>query len=140
MKSEFKNGHFNACYGGNTLYEKSTLQGMTKADLIELIECAQHNYEVLLDERNYFRDSLILIEQTLELEGEEEQKMKCRIRYRMYDKRGLIEGVSETEADDFVIKRGFVGIWTEKNETPIPDIWINVNDVLTIKPIKEEEK
>lgn len=70
MKAEFKNGNFNACYGGNTIYEKSTLQGMTKADLIELIECAQNNYEVLLDERNYFRDSLI--EQTLELEGEEE--------------------------------------------------------------------
>ena len=72
MKAEFKNGHFNACYGGNTLYEKSTLQRMTKADLIELIECAQHNYEMLLDERNYCRNSLI--EQTLELEGEEEEK------------------------------------------------------------------
>lgn len=71
MKAEFKDGYFNACYGGNTIYEKSTLQGMTKSDLIELIECAQHNYEVLLDERNYFRDSLI--EQTLELEGEEEE-------------------------------------------------------------------
>lgn len=76
MKAEFKNGHFNACYGGNTLYEKSTLQGMTKADLIELIECAQNNYESLLDERNYFRDMVFdsLIEQTLELEGEEEEK------------------------------------------------------------------
>lgn len=41
MRADFKNGHFNACYGGNTIYEKSTLQGMTKADLIELIECAQ---------------------------------------------------------------------------------------------------
>ncbi len=27
-----------------------------KADLIELIECAQHNYEVLLDERDHFQD------------------------------------------------------------------------------------
>ena len=72
MRAKFKNGYFNACYGGNTIYEKSTLQGMTKADLIELIECAQHNYEMLLDERNYFRNSLI--EQTLELEGEEEEK------------------------------------------------------------------
>lgn len=51
MKAEFKDGHFNACYGGNTIYEKSTLQGMTRSDLIELIECAQHNYEILLDER-----------------------------------------------------------------------------------------
>lgn len=72
MKAEFKDGYFNACYGGNTIYEKSTLQGMTKSDLIELIECAQNNYENLLDERNYFRDSLI--EQTLELEAKEEEK------------------------------------------------------------------
>ena len=54
MKAEFKNEHFNVCYGGSTIYEKNTLQGMTKSDLIELIECAQHNYEVVLDERNYF--------------------------------------------------------------------------------------
>ena len=58
MKTEFKASIFNACYGGNTIYEESTLQGMTKADLIELIKCAQHNYEVLLDERNYFQDMI----------------------------------------------------------------------------------
>lgn len=32
--------------------------------------------------------------------------MKYRIRYRMYDKRGLIDGVSEVEACDFEIKKG----------------------------------
>ena len=58
MKAEFKNGDFNVCYGGSTIYEKSTLQGMTKSELIELIKCAQHNYEVLLDERNYFQDMI----------------------------------------------------------------------------------
>lgn len=66
MRADFKNGHFNACYGGNTIYEKSTLQGMTKADLIELIECAQHNYEVLLDERNYFQDMVLSMYKELE--------------------------------------------------------------------------
>lgn len=66
MKSEFKNGHFNVCYGGNTLYEKSTLQRMAKADLIELIECAQHNYEVLLDERNHFHDMVLSMYKKLE--------------------------------------------------------------------------
>ena len=66
MKAEFKNGNFNACYGGNTIYEKSTLQGMTKSDLIELIECAQHNYEVLLDERNYFQDMVLSMNKELE--------------------------------------------------------------------------
>ena len=55
MKAEFKNGYFNACYGGSTIYEKSTLQSMTKSELIELIECAQHNYEVVIDERTIFK-------------------------------------------------------------------------------------
>lgn len=66
MKAEFRNGNFNACYGGSTIYEKSTLQGMTKSDLIELIECAQHNYEVLLDERNYFQDMVLSMNKELE--------------------------------------------------------------------------
>ena len=66
MKAEFKDGHFNACYGGSTNYEKSTLQGMTKSDLIELIECAQHNYEILLDERNYFQDMVLSMYKELE--------------------------------------------------------------------------
>lgn len=66
MKAEFKDGNFNTCYGGNTLYEKSTLQRMTKADLIELIECAQHNYEVLLDERNCFQDMVLSMYKELE--------------------------------------------------------------------------
>lgn len=68
MKAKLKNGHFNACYGGHTLYEKSTLQGMTKADLIELIECAQHNYEVLLDECDYFRAMVLSMNKELEEE------------------------------------------------------------------------
>lgn len=66
MRAEFKDGHFNACYGGSTIYEKSTLQGMTKSDLIELIECAQHNYEILLDERNYFQDMVLSMYKELE--------------------------------------------------------------------------
>ena len=66
MKAEFKDGHFNACYGGSTIYEKSTLQGMTKSDLIELIECAQHNYEILLDERDYFHNMVLSMDKQLE--------------------------------------------------------------------------
>ena len=74
MKAEFKDGNFNACYGGNTIYEKSTLQGMTKAELIELIKCAQHNYEVLLDERNYFQDMIfdLVLSMNKELENKNE--------------------------------------------------------------------
>lgn len=37
-----------------------------KADLIELIECAQHNYEVLLDERDYFHDMVLKMNKELE--------------------------------------------------------------------------
>ena len=70
MKTEFKDGHFNACYGGNTIYEKSTLQGMTKSDLIELIECEQHNYEVILDERKYFHDMVLSMNKELERKNE----------------------------------------------------------------------
>ena len=73
MKAEFKDGYFNACYGGSTIYEKSTLQSMTKADLIELIECAQHNYEVLLDERNCFQDMVLSINKELEKKNEKIQ-------------------------------------------------------------------
>ncbi len=74
MKAKFKDGHFNACYGGNTIYEKSTLQGMTKSDLIELIECAQHNYEVLLDERNCFQDMVLDMVLSMNKELEEAKK------------------------------------------------------------------
>ncbi|WP_270398180.1 hypothetical protein [Ligilactobacillus ruminis] len=66
MKAKFKDGHFNACYGENTIYEKGTLQAMKKADLIELIECAQHNYEVLLDERDYFHAMVLSMAKELE--------------------------------------------------------------------------
>ncbi|WP_270755647.1 hypothetical protein [Ligilactobacillus ruminis] len=65
MKAEFKGGHFTACYGGSTLFEKSTLQGMTKAELIELIECAQHNYENVLDERNHFQEMVLNMDKKL---------------------------------------------------------------------------
>lgn len=66
MKAEFKGGYWTACYGGSLLYEKSTLQRMKKADLIELIECAQNNYEVLLDERDYFHDMVLKMDKELE--------------------------------------------------------------------------
>lgn len=65
--------------------------------------------------------------------------MKYRIRYRMYDKRGLIDGVSEVEACDFEIKKGFVSIWDMFNDTTSPDLYINANDVLAIKLIEEKK-
>lgn len=66
--------------------------------------------------------------------------MKYRIRYRMYDKRGLIDGVSEVEACDFEIKKGFVSIWDMFNDTTSPDLYINANDVLIIERIGEEKE
>ncbi len=65
MRAEFKNGYWTACYGGSVLYEKSTLQRMTKADLIELIECAQHNYEVLLDEHDHLQGMVLNMDKKL---------------------------------------------------------------------------
>lgn len=64
--------------------------------------------------------------------------MKCRIRYRKY--RNTYEGTLEesilaVEARYFEIKNGFVGIWTERNGSGIPDLYINVNDVFTIEPL-----
>ena len=78
MKAEFKNGYFNACYGGSTIYEKGTLQGMTKSELIELIECAQHNYEVVIDERNYFQDMVLDMVLSMNKELEEVDKSECK--------------------------------------------------------------
>lgn len=138
MKAEFKGGYWTACYGGSVLYEKSTLQRMTKADLIELIECAQHNYEVLLDERDHFQDMILSIEQ-----GTGGRKMKYRIIYRRYGYPNadslLEENLERIEAQAFEIKNGFVSIWTKHNETQTPNVIINANDVLTIYPIEEEE-
>ncbi|SEM38663.1 hypothetical protein SAMN05216431_10222 [Ligilactobacillus sp. WC1T17] len=61
--------------------------------------------------------------------------MEYRIKYRIWDNRGLIEDVSEVEACDFEIKKGFVGIWTVFNDTTRPDLYINANDVLTIESL-----
>ena len=68
--------------------------------------------------------------------------MKYKIRYREY--RGdyyahLREPYREIEVQDFVFKNGFVNIWTSCNETPIPDIRVNANDVLTIERIEDDE-
>lgn len=37
-------------------------------------------------------------------------------------------------------KNGVINVWTERNRNQDPDISVNVKDVLTIEPIKEEEK
>ena len=64
--------------------------------------------------------------------------MKYRIRYREYDvddnQGGLVEFLEVTEAEFFKIENGFVVAWLEDNETRIPDIYINANNVLTIEP------
>ena len=61
--------------------------------------------------------------------------MKYKIRYRIWDERGLIEGVSVIEARLFKIKKKFVVIWFEDNDTQEPDLYINVDDVLTIETL-----
>ena len=66
--------------------------------------------------------------------------MMFKIRYREYDERCLIEGVSVIEAQAFAFENRFVGILTNQSETQGPDLYINANDVLTIKRIEEEEE
>ena len=61
--------------------------------------------------------------------------MMFKIRYRECDERGLIEGVSVIEAWLFNIKKGFVSVWLEDNDTQTPDLYINANDVLTIERV-----
>ena len=65
--------------------------------------------------------------------------MKYRIRYREYDEGDFVRGVSVTEAEGFIFKNNFVSIWTECSGTQAPDLYINANDVLTIKRVEEEE-
>lgn len=61
--------------------------------------------------------------------------MKYRIRYREYDEGDFVKGVSEIEARFFKIENGFVAAWFEDNETQIPNLYINANDVITIKTL-----
>ena len=61
--------------------------------------------------------------------------MKYRIKYREYDERCLIEGVSVIEVWFFKIKKCFVHVWFEDNDTQSPDLYINVDDVLTIERV-----
>lgn len=37
-------------------------------------------------------------------------------------------------------KNGVINVWTEHNETQVPDISVCADDMLTIKLIEEEEK
>ena len=61
--------------------------------------------------------------------------MKYKIKYREYDERCLIEGVSVIEAQAFAFENRFVGILTNQSETPTPDLYINVDDVLSIERV-----
>ena len=63
-----------------------------------------------------------------------------KIRYREYDEGDFVKGVSVIEARFFKIENGFASVWTEQNETQIPDLYINANDVLTIKRSKTSSK
>ena len=70
----------------------------------------------------------------------ERRKMTDFYKIIEYGEYGLAESVSAVEARFFEIKNGFVNFWTDDNETQIPNIRINANDVLTIKRIEEAEK
>ena len=64
--------------------------------------------------------------------------MKYKIRYRIWDERGLIGGVSVIEAWLFKIKKGFVSVWFEDNDTQEPDLYIKADDVLMIELLDDD--
>ena len=64
--------------------------------------------------------------------------MKYKIRYRIWGERGLIGGVSVIEAWLFKIKKGFVSVWFEDNDTQEPDLYIKANDVLMIELLDDD--
>ena len=61
--------------------------------------------------------------------------MKYKIRYREYDEGDFVKGVSVIEAWLFKIKKSFVSIWFEDNDTQEPDLYIKADDVLTIERV-----
>lgn len=65
-------------------------------------------------------------------------KITCRSYRDWNEYPTLCEFYLEIEAQFFKIENGFVAFWFEDNESRIPDIYINANDVLTIEPIMEE--
>ena len=69
--------------------------------------------------------------------------MKFKIIYRAYAYSGrhpqLDEYLREIDARSFCTKDGFVHIWTERNETEIPSMIVNANDLIMIEPIDDDE-
>ena len=61
--------------------------------------------------------------------------MKYKIRYREYDEGDFVKGVSVIEAQAFAFENRFVGILTNQSEIPTPDLYINVDDVLSIERV-----
>lgn len=67
-------------------------------------------------------------------------KIACRT-YRDWNEcPTLCESYLEIEACYFKIKKGFVALWFEGNDTRNPDTYINANDVLIIDRIGEEKE
>ena len=61
--------------------------------------------------------------------------MMFKIRYREYNESDFVKGVLAVEARFFEIENGFVAVWFKYNDTQIPDLYINANDVITIKTL-----
>lgn len=53
---------------------------------------------------------------------------------------GFVNAVEIKVRSLFATKNGIINVCTEHNRTAIPDVTVNVDDVLAIKLIEEEEK
>lgn len=66
--------------------------------------------------------------------------MKFEIIYKTYRDTCGADVLLKIRAQSLEIEDGLVAAWTEyrRDQWDVPDVVINANDVLTIKPIKEE--
>lgn len=66
--------------------------------------------------------------------------MKFEIIYKTYRDTCGADVLLKIGAQSLEIEGGLVAAWTEyrRDQWDVPDVIINANDVLTIKPIKEE--
>lgn len=71
------------------------------------------------------------------------QRGECRLELEpQYSngKDGFVNAVKIKVRALSVTKNGIINVWTEHNRTAIPDVTVDVDDVLAIELIEEEEK
>ena len=68
-----------------------------------------------------------------------EYRLEIKPQY-LKNKSGFVNAVKIKVRSLFATENGIINVWTERNETQIPDISVFADDMLAIKLIEEEEK